>query len=122
MFNALIHELQLLPLIYGVIVLCVVSTGVIARLISPNLIKSAPSGLGRYLSITFNIHTSSETFIEKFLDPNILLNLRRELLQGKILISLKSRVVSSLCPQRDGVVDIREKLSPGKYWSGTEPW
>jgi hypothetical protein len=121
MLNALLHELQLLPLVYGVIVLCVVSTGVIARLLSQNLISVAPDQLRKYLSISLDVHTSGETFIENFLDHAILLNLRRELLKGNLLLNSMSYAVSALCPQRDGVVSIREQQFTGKYWSGTEP-
>jgi len=121
MLNAVIQQLHFLPLIYGVILLSVVAAGVISRLIAHNLIEAVPEKLGRFLSISFNIHTSGELFVEKFLDNTIFETLRQELFQGRTGLTLVSKVGKCLCKQRDGVISIREQLFAGKYWSGTEP-
>jgi hypothetical protein len=97
-----------------------VAAGVISRLIAHNLIEAVPEKLGRFLSISLNIHTSGEVFVEKFLDNTIFETLRKELFLGRPGLTL-GRVGKCLCKQRIGVISIREQLLEGKYWSGTEP-
>jgi|GEM_PF-3316569 len=121
MFSPIAQQLHLLPLLYGVILLSVVAAGVISRLIAHNLIEAVPGKLGRLLSISLNIHTSGEVFVEKFLDNTIFETLRKELFQGRTELTLLGRVGKCLCKQRVGVISIREQLLEGKYWSGTEP-
>jgi len=121
MLSPIVQQLHLLPLLYGVILLSVVAAGVISRLIAHNLIEAVPEKLGRFLSISLNIHTSGEVFVEKFLDNTIFETLRKELFLGKPGLTLLGQVGKCLCKQRVGVISIREQLLEGKYWSGTEP-
>jgi len=121
MLSFIVKELHFLPLVYGVILLSVIGAGVISRLIAQQLIEVVPEKLGRFLSISFDIHTSGELFVENFLDHAIFDTLKHELLQGRGEFNILSRVGKCLCKQRDGVISIREQLLEGKYWSGTEP-
>jgi hypothetical protein len=119
--SPLFSQIELLPIAYVLVVLCVSTVGVIAHFCASQLIRKAPAWLAKLLSTPLGLHVSGEDFFERLFDPGILLNLHRMLIPGLVLPAKIVTQVAKLCPQRDGTINMREQVLAGKYWSGTQP-
>lgn len=119
--ESLFYNLGLWPITYFVVVMWVVCSGVLAKALAGSLINAIPEPLKPLLSHKINVTWTGDKFLDSLFERRILADAHRYI-RFALLPHLNLRVRIKLPPMWAICSNHRrERLFPGKYWSGCPP-
>jgi hypothetical protein len=119
--ESLFYNLELWPIAYFVITMWVVCSGVLAKILAGRLIDATPKPLKPLLSRRINVTWTGDHILDSLFESRVLADTHRYI-RFALLPHLNLRTRISLPPMWALCSDNRrERLFPGKYWSGCPP-
>ena len=114
-------QIELLPIAYFIILMCVVCANVLAKLMGDRLVRMTTGPLKRILSLEVHIPVTGDTISFHIFEKQLIQTLNTQLL---IQLNLDiSRLLSGIQHQlnRAEPLSLSQKLYPQIYWSGCPP-
>jgi hypothetical protein len=115
------NQIALLPIAYFIVLMCVVCTGVTAKLLAPLLIEVTSGSLQKLLSLRINIALTADEIIYHLFEQQLWANANKRIFLT--LVPRMTRLPESRPVQRTNW-EMPYRLTlffPEKHWSGCPP-